>query len=96
MRQEFIQNHADDQLRQAAYEVARSMGPKAADALLKQIDSGDVLEIPRRHDGRLLAISRTKLGKILNTNEKSAVRRLFRDALKSIPANDSRSGSENV
>ena len=97
MRQEFIQNHADDQLRQAAYEVARSMvRPEDAGNLLKQIDSGDGLEVPRRYDGRLLAISRTKLGKTLNTDEKSAVRKLFRDALKSIPANDSQSGSGNV
>ena len=86
MRQEFIQNHSDDQLRQAAYEVARSMvRPEDVDNLLKQISSGDVLEIPRRHDGKLLAISRTKLGKTLNSDERSRVRTLFRQALESIP-----------
>ena len=86
MRQEFIQNHSDDQLRQAAYEVARSMvRPEDADNLLKQISSGDVLEIPRRYDSRLLAISRTKLGKTLSSKERSMVRTLFQEALESIP-----------
>ena len=88
LRKEFIQSHSDDAVGQAAREVATNMvRPEEVSALLEQIDSKDVPEIPRRYDGPLLAISRKKLGKPLNSSEKSQVRKLFRDALKKI-AND--------
>ena len=64
------------QLLQVAQKVAGNVSAKERERLLQ------TTYIPRKFDGLLLAMSRTRLGKILTSGEKATVRQLFRDTLR--------------
>jgi uncharacterized LabA/DUF88 family protein len=63
-----------------ATEVASSLPPDVSDTLIKQST------LPRDIDGRLLALARIKLGRLLNSQEKIELRASFRRCL-ALPSN---------
>ena len=74
----------DNALRQVAAQIARMVPLDQIAELLKQIGDDDPPKVPRRYDGRLLAVARRKLRKPLKLSEKSEIRNHFREALSTI------------